>query len=70
MLEKESPSVIIYDGEGKKITSFKYNSYKFEKRRQAMGQPVPTKQLFICNDKIYIADNWESILVYSLIQTP
>lgn len=67
ILEKESPSVIIYDGEGNKITSFKYNAYKFEKRKRAMGQPVPTKQLFICRDKIYIVDNWESILVYSLI---
>ena len=68
ILEKESPSVIIYDGKGNKITSFKYNAYKFEKRRWSMGQPVPTKQLFICRDKIYIVDNWESILVYSLIK--
>ncbi|KPJ66247.1 MAG: hypothetical protein AMJ43_08640 [Coxiella sp. DG_40] len=67
ILEDDSPSVIIYDGEGNKITSFKYNTYEFQKHRKAKGEPVPTKQLFICKDKIYIIDNWESILVYSLM---
>ena len=67
ILEDDSPSVIIYDGEGNKITSFKYNTYEFQKHKKGQGEPVPTKQLLICDDKIYIIDNWESILVYSLM---
>jgi hypothetical protein len=66
VLEKESPAVIIYDREGNKIASFKYNTYKIREYKKPEAQPVPTKQLLICQDKIYIVDNWESIFVYSL----
>ena len=66
ILEKESPAVIIYDRKGNKIASFKYNTYEIREGKKPKVQPIPTKQLLICQDKIYIVDNWESILVYSL----
>ncbi len=65
VLESESPSVIIYDGKGIKISSFKYNTNNFS--IHSKGIPVPTKQLLIHNNKVYIIDSWENIFVYSLI---
>ncbi len=65
VLESESPSVIIYDGKGNKISSFKYNTNNFS--IHSKGIPVPTKQLLIRNNKVYIIDSWENIFVYSLI---
>lgn len=57
VLEKKSPSVIIFDRYGKKIESFTYNNDE--------EHPLSI-QLFICQDRIYIIDSWEGIIVYSL----
>lgn len=51
----------VFDPEGKKIAELKYNYSKNNR-----WKPAPIKQLYIFRDKLYIIDNFEGILVYSI----
>ncbi len=66
ILEKNSPRVFIVDDEfGEVLASFTYNTTRINKRRNSW-LPVPTKDIHLNRKRLYIIDNWEGILVYSV----
>lgn len=64
VLEKNIPNVYVFNSNGEKVSSFQYNIYK-SVRKGRRWTPVPTAQICF-EDKLYIIDNWEVILAYSL----
>ncbi len=66
VLGKYVPNIYIFNLNGEKISSFIYNDYKFVKKGRRWP-PVPTNQIYF-EDRLYLIDNWEGILVYSLHQ--
>jgi len=66
VLEEKSPSVIIFNRNGEKITSFIYNTYEPSNKLGTQKRFLKPIQLFICQNRIYIIDEWEGILVYQL----
>lgn len=64
VLEKSIPHIHIFNLNGEKISSFLYNNYKIAKKGRRWP-PVPTHQIYL-DDKLFLIDNWEVILVYSL----
>jgi hypothetical protein len=64
-LEENRPIVHIYHLSGKEISSFRYNTHDFDLNKSEW-HPIPTKQIHFA-DKLYLLDNWEGILVYSIL---
>jgi len=63
-LEENDPKIHIFDSKGEELSSFTYNQYQ-SSRLGRNWTPVPTKQLCF-RDKLFVIDDWEAILVYSL----
>ncbi len=59
----QSALVNIFDAGGTLAAPFKYN---FKEHKNSSWKPSPIKQLYVAGGKLYLMDNWEGILVYTL----
>jgi hypothetical protein len=60
---EHSTLIKIFNPNGDTITMFKYN---FKEDRYRKWKPIPIKQLHFLKDTLYVMDNLEGILAYSI----